>query len=251
MTLWQRRARVIVGGAAVLFALFVAFEFKRRGPAAPAQPIAPTDPTAVVESIGGRTYEKQLTYADGSSKLLGVTIATDERNGDGPFSATAREASVGKDESTVVLDGDVRVGSAGIHARTEHASYTKSDNTLRAPGPTEVAEGKTIANGVGMTFDRNADALTIHDEAVIHMADANGGGVTEITCGTAIFARRERYRRFEKAVRMRRGAHVLEADVAVAYLSQDEKRIERIELRENARIASSDPSPGALQSLTG
>src|SRR5207253_4413356 len=121
MTLWQRRARVIVGGAAVLFALCVAFEFKRRGPAAPAQPIAPTDPTAVVESIGGRierfqlsrenasiAYEKQLTYADGSSKLLGVTIATDERNGDGPFSATAREASVGKDESTVVLDGDVR-----------------------------------------------------------------------------------------------------------------------------------------------
>jgi lipopolysaccharide transport protein LptA len=50
---------------------------------------------------------------------------------------------------------------------------------------------------------------------------------------------------------MRRGAHVLEADTAVAYLSQDEKRIERIELHENARIASSDPSPGALQSLTG
>ena len=264
MTLWQRRARVIVGGAAIVFALFVAYEFKRRGPAPPAQPIARTDPTAVVESTGGRierfqlsrenasiAYEKQLTYADGSSKLLGVTIATDERNGEGPFSATAREASIGKDESTVVLTGDVRVASSAIHARTEHASYTKSDNTLRAPGPTEVAEGKTSANGVGMTFDRNADALTIHDQAVIHMADENGGGVTDITCGRAIFARRERYRRFENAVRMRRGAHVLEADVAVAYLSQDEKRIERIELHENARIASSDPSPGALQSMTG
>jgi len=264
MTLWQRRARFIVGGAAVVFALFVAFEFKSREPAAPARPIARTDPAAVVESTGGRierfqlsrenasiAYEKQLTYADGSSKLVGVSIATDERNGDGPFSATAREASIGKDESTVVLTGDVRVASAAIHARTDHASYTKSDNTLRAPGPTDVAEGKTSASGVGMTFDRNADALTIHDRAVIHMADENGGGVTEITCGTAIFARRERYRRFENAVRMRRGAHVLEADVAVAYLSQDEKRIERIELHENARIASSDASPGALQSLTG
>ena len=264
MTLWQRRARFIVGGAAVVFALFVAFEFKSREPAAPARPIARTDPAAVVESTGGRierfqlsrenasiAYEKQLTYADGSSKLVGVSIATDERNGDGPFSATAREASIGKDESTVVLTGDVRVASAAIHARTDHASYTKSDNTLRAPGPTDLAEGKTSASGVGMTFDRNADALTIHDRAVIHMADENGGGVTEITCGTAIFARRERYRRFENAVRMRRGAHVLEADVAVAYLSQDEKRIERIELHENARIASSDASPGALQSLTG
>src|ERR687888_63314 len=225
MTLWQRRARVIVGGAAILFALFVAFEFKRRGPAAPAQPISRTDPTAVLESTGGRierfqlsrenasiAYEKQLTYADGSSKLLGVTIATDERNGEGPFSATAREASIGKDESTVVLSGDVRVSSSSIRARTEHASYTKSDNTLRAPGPTEVAEGKTSAKGVGMTFDRNADALTIHDQAVIHMADENGGGVTEITCGRAIFARRDRYRRFEKDVRMRRGPHALEAD---------------------------------------
>src|SRR5919198_3884989 len=164
MTLWQRRARVIVGGAAILFALFVAFEFKRRGPAAPAQPISRTDPTAVLESTGGRierfqlsrenasvAYEKQLTYADGSSKLLGVSIATDERNGDGPFTATAKEASIGKDESSVELNGDVRVASASIHARTDHATFTKSDNTLRAPGPTEISEGKTSASGVGMT----------------------------------------------------------------------------------------------------
>jgi lipopolysaccharide transport protein LptA len=259
MTLWQRRARLLIGSAAVVFAVFVAYEFKRRAPAAPAPAVPRTDPAAVVESTGGRierfqlsrenasiAFEKHFTYPDGSSKLLGVSIATDERNSDGPFTATAKEASVGKDESTVVLNGDVRVASAAIHARTGHATFAKGENTLRAPGPTEIAEGKTSASGVGMTFDRNADVLTIHDQAVIHMADENGG-----TCGTAIFARRDRYRRFEKDVRMRRGPHALEADLALAYLSADEKRIERIELRENARIIASDAAAGALQSLTG
>ena len=78
---------MLIGVFAIAFAIVLAFAF--RHPAAVVQAPTPvrTDPGAVVESTGGRVerfklshedvrveYQKQLTYADGSTKMLGVTI---------------------------------------------------------------------------------------------------------------------------------------------------------------------------------
>lgn len=264
MTVWQRRARLVVGVSAIAFAVFVGLQFKRRPPAP--RPVAGvhTEPGAVVETTGTKTErfslshesvrvtaDKQLTYADGSSKLIGVTVVAEDSNGKGTFTATGKEASVGKDETTIVLTGDVRLESPTIHARTEHATFTKTDNVVRSPGPTEVSEGKTSARGVGMTFDRNADVLTILDQAVVEMPDANGGAPAEITCGAATLARRDHYRRFERNVKMQRGDQLLEADVVLAHLADDGERVESVELQQNARISTKNAGVGALQSLSG
>src|SRR5438046_2081339 len=87
MTNWQRRARFVIAAAAVAFAIVVAFAIKRRTPQPAPAPAVRTDPGAVVEVTGGRVerfklsredvrveYERQLTYANGSTKLMGVTI---------------------------------------------------------------------------------------------------------------------------------------------------------------------------------
>ena len=60
-----------------------------------------TDPGAVIEITGctlqritlsredvNIACDKQLTYADGSSKLLGVTMTADEKGGDSRFTAS-------------------------------------------------------------------------------------------------------------------------------------------------------------------
>src|ERR1041384_317425 len=148
MRAWQRRARLAIGVAAIAFAIFVAFQFKRRTAAAPTPPAVRTEPGVVAETTGGRIghfelshenaeirYDKQITYTDGSSKFVGVTIVTAEKNGDGSFTATSKQATISKDQTTVVLDGDVKVTSASTRARPEHATDTKADNTIRAPGP--------------------------------------------------------------------------------------------------------------------
>ncbi len=150
-----------------------------------------------------------------------------------------------------MLDGDVRLESPTIHARTEHATFTKNDNIVRSPGPTDVSEGKTSAHGIGMTFDRAADALTILDHAVVNMADANGGAPAAITCGAATLSRREHYRRFERNVRMQRGSQLLEADRVLVHLATDGDRVESVELNDNARISTSGAATGGLQSLSG
>ena len=265
MTRWQRRARVVIAVAGVAFAVFLARQFKRVDPVPAAPRVVRTDPGAVIETTGCTMQrinlsrevvsikcDKQYTYADGSTKLTVVTLESEGQDGDGGFKAQAKDATIAKDQSTIVLNGDVQLVSSEVHARTEHATYTKGDNTVRGPGPAEITEGRTTASGIGLTFDRTRDVLSILDRAVVDLApDDKGGGATGITSASVVFARRERYRRFEKDVRIQRGDQRIEADTAVAYMSEDGARIDTFELRGGARIKTPNATPGGLEGLSG
>lgn len=266
MTRWQRRARLVIAVFGVVFAVFVARQFKGREPAPVAHAPVRTDPGAVVETTGGQSMkltrsredvsvksEKQLIYADGSSKMIGVTIVTDERHGTRTFTIKSREGTLGKNEATIALDGDVRLDSSdGMTVRTEHATYSDADATVRAAGPVEYTRGRTSGHGIGMAWDKTRDVLSILDQAVVQIApDEKGAGATNITSGTAELARRDKYMRFEKNVRVQRPGQTIESETALARVSEDEKHIETVELREGSRITTANAAPGGLQSLTG
>ena len=110
---WRRAARAVIAVLAVALVVVVALAVKRRAPASDASGARRTDPGAVVESTGGRVqrfklsredvrvdYDKNLTYADGSTKLVGITITTDNRAGGRSFIIKAKEADLGQNEST-------------------------------------------------------------------------------------------------------------------------------------------------------
>ena len=269
MTKWQRQARLVIALGAAAFAIVVVFELKRR-PQSPAQPAAPADPGAIVEVTGGRVerfklsredvrvaYGRQLTYANGSTKLMDVTINADERGpqraGGRTFTVKGNEADVGQNESTLQLNGNVRLAASdGMTARTEHATYSDKDGFVRAMGPVEFSRGRMTGSGFGMTYDTAHDVLVILDRTVVHVAaDERGAGAVEVASGTAAFARREKNMRFERDVKLRRGVQSIEADAAVAYLTPDEKEIQLMELRGRSRITMEKPAAGGLQELTG
>src|SRR5215475_13828327 len=117
MTIWQRRARVLVAAFAIAFAVIVLFAFRHRAPAPVTVSVPHTDPNAVVESTSGTVirfkgtrqdvsvrFDRQLTYPDGSTKLIGVKIETDERAGGRRFAVTAKEGQVAQNESSMALD---------------------------------------------------------------------------------------------------------------------------------------------------
>jgi lipopolysaccharide transport protein LptA len=251
----------------VVFAVFVARELKRRDPPPAMKPVVHGDPGAVIETTGGNTihvnqsredvditYKRQYTFEDGSSKLEGVTIVFDERNGGTrTFTITGKEGRLGKGATTMVLDGAVKLeGTDGMVVLTEHATYSEADAVVRAPGPVEVTRGRLHATGVGMTWEKTPDILTILDQAVVHITPDQGmDGPSDIASGTAVIARRDKYLRFERAVRMLRAGQNITADTALMRLSADEKRIETVELRDQAHIISAKVSPGALQAMSG
>jgi len=265
----RKYARIIIAVFGVVFAGFVALQFKRRLPAAPADAVVRTDPRAVVESTGGETqrfkssredvrvqYQRLLTYADGTSTLVGVTITTEDRaDPNRSFTLAAKEGKLGQNESSYVLDGDVQLTSSdGISARTAHATYRDAEAVVNAPGDVQFAKGAMTGSGTGLQYDKNHDVLSILANTSIHVAPEKGpsGGVaTEISAGSAAFHRRDRQVHLSRDVRIRRGSQLMEADTAVARLSADEKRIEGLELHNHARISTADAAAGALQNLTG
>jgi len=263
---WQRRARLVIAVFGVVFAVFVARQLKRREVPPTPPPVARTDPIAISETTAGQmlrfkasredvsvSFEKQLTYANGNKKLVGVTVVTTEKEGKRTFTITSKEGQVGRDESTLALDGDVRVAASdGTTAATEHAVYTSHDAVVRAPGAVEFARGRTTGNGIGMIWTKTEDTLTIIDHAVVHIGpDQRGAGAADVTSGSATFARRDKIIRFERAVRIQRGTQLIEANTAVAHLAADENSIETLDLTENAHITSQKPAPGALQAMSG
>lgn len=261
---WQRIARFLIVIVAVACVAGVALSVRRRAPRTAETPLARTDPKATSESEGGQTirwnrekediqisYEKLLTYADGTSKMLGVSVKT-ERAGR-MFNITAKEGRIGDRESTVELDGDVRVEvSDGLILRTDHANFTENDGMARAPGQVVFSRGRMSGSGIGFNYDNNQNILTIVDEARVRVApNAAGAGAMDIEAGALEFKRNERSLRFERAMKATRARETLQADTAVAHLSEDEQTLEAVELRGNSRIAALRPVAGGLQALTG
>src|SRR5829696_3448017 len=171
MARWQRKVRFVLALFGVVFAVFVARQLRPRD-LPPAPPVVTrTDTGAVVETTAGQTmrftasredvsiaYEKQLSYVNGNNKMLGVTVVTTEKSGKRTFTINAKEGQIGRDESTIAFDGNVRlVASDGTTATTEHATYTTADGIVRAPGPVEYAHGRTKGNGIGMLWNKADD----------------------------------------------------------------------------------------------
>ena len=263
---WQTTAKVVIALIAVAVGVAVAVSFKRRNTAPPGASLVRTDPLAIVESTSGRAvrfksghedvrieYDRWLTYADQSTRLLGVKVSTDDRGDGRSFTVTGKEGDVGKDESVLTLNGDVKLVEAdGFTAKTEHATYDNRDGLVRAPGPVEFLHGRLSGSGMGMLYDKNTDALTILEQATLHVTpDATGSGATDVTSGTAVFARRDKLVRFDRGVRVERGGQAIDADNGVAHLTADGNRIDTLELHGNARITRSAAAAGGLQALAG
>jgi LPS export ABC transporter protein LptC len=265
MSQWQRRARLLIAIVAVAFAIVVAFAFRKRVPAGAFAPAATADPKAVVESAKGwhtrvngeqeqvlTEYETFSSYPDGSTKMIGVKVTT-RRAGDRTFVITGNQAEVGQNEANISLAGNVHITvSDGMDIRTERATYSESDGMVRAPGPVQFSRARLSGSGLGLTYAKNLDLLTILDKAVVHVApDSSGAGGVAISAGVAEFNRPDKAIRFTGATTVSRAAQIIDADSGVAHLSANEERLEALELRGNARIAASDGAVGGLKAMTG
>jgi len=263
---WQHWIRIVLALGALAVTAAVVVTIRRRDAPPPAPAVVRTDPKAIVESTGGRAvrfnrahedirveYERQLTYKDGSTRLLGVKIATDNRGDGRRFVVTGDEGQMATDESTVTLTGHIRlVEGDGFTVETDTATYDKRDTTVRAPGPVTFHHNRLSGSGMGMLYEKQTDVLTILQKSEVKAAaDDAGNGAAQVTSGTTVFARRARSVKFDGGVRVTRGGQTITAGNAMAYLSMDEKRIDRLDLFERVRIDASAKSAGGIRSMNG
>lgn len=264
MLKWQKTARVVTALVALACVVLVAATLRKRTPPLVQAPLTPTDPKAVLESAGGVSirlnrdkeevrlkYENLLTYQDGSTKMLNVTVTT-ERAGR-TFVMRGDEGQVGERETTIELAGNIRVtANDGLVVTTDRATYLQAEGITRAPNHVEFSRGRMQGSGVGFNYDKNQDILTILDQAVVRVApDAKGLGTMNVTSGALEFRRNERLIRFDRSMKGTREREILEADTATAHLTPDEEYLEALELRGQSKITVSEAAAGGLQAMTG
>ena len=264
MNTWQRRVRLALAVFVAVFAAGLFFALRREPPKPDTAPVRRSDPTAALESRGGVSIqlkgereqlkvesEETFVYANGTRKLKGVTVTVSERAGRS-FVLTGREGEVGPDDSSVKVTEDIKlVVSDGLTVTAGEAFYTKTDGVVRAPGPVRFSRGRLSGSAVGMTHDRDTDVLALLDQVAAEVApDDAGTGGTKIVAGSAALARGERQLRFTRGVRLLRARRALESDAAVAYLTDDETRVRRIEMRGGSRVVGGGDAPGSLETMS-
>jgi LPS export ABC transporter protein LptC len=261
---WLRPLRLGLGLFAIAFAVVVYFAIGERTSPQPDEAPTRTDPDAIAESHGGVTlvakgtrqdfrikYDRMLSYADGTSRFFEVEVEVPERAGR-DFTLRASTAFVTNNQSTAEFEGDVQLrASDGLEVRSQKATYDDAEGIVRLPGPISFEKQRLKGRAVGATYDLQRDVLWLLDQAHITLAPGAGGAdAAEITSSAAGFARRERYMRFDGAVKVVRGPQIVEADRGVAYLAGEDDRLEMLELRGNSRVSGTPSAAGGLDSMS-
>ncbi|MGE0450760.1 MAG: hypothetical protein AB7Q29_14400 [Vicinamibacterales bacterium] len=260
---WRRAARVVIALAALGFAIAVVMTMQERTRPETPPPVPRTDPEAIAESQGGTTfrvkgdeedvrvqYERLLTYSNGASKMIAVTITADR--GGRHYVVTGGEGQVGENESTIELSGGVRLeGSDGTIVTGEQATSTQTDGIVRIPGAGTFSRGKTHGSGTGLEFRQHEDVITIAENASIQRdPEDDGSGAMTLTGGSLEFKRGEREIRLDGAVTITREKETIAADNAFARLTEEEQGLELLELRGNSKITPAPGATGGLQALS-
>lgn len=264
MVAWQKRARLFVLIVAVGVIAVVFSTTRRREAPPPATPVERGDLAATIESQGAFLVqikgeketvrieaEKQYSYPDGSIRLINAKV-TSVRQGE-TFIATSAEARVGENQTNLDMKGNVVITSNnGLEARGDSATYSQSEGIMRGPGPVTFKRGRMSGSGVDFTYDETRDILGLSDQTHVILApEKKGGAVTDITSGSSVLARTDKFMSFERAVHIVRGTQVIDGDSALGEFTENQEHLTSLELTGNARIETPNPKPGELKLMSG
>jgi LPS export ABC transporter protein LptC/lipopolysaccharide transport protein LptA len=250
----------------VAFAVAIGYILRHpKTPTAPSAGVERVDPRAAVESTGGQMlrleggkeagfvdYERMVTYPDGRQRLSGVKFFVPNRQGR-DFTITSKEADVAHDQVRVDLDGDVRLlASDGMTMSTPSATYDRSGGVVTAKGHVAFERERLSGTSVGMIYEDGRGLLRLLQQVALTLAGASPGeSPVDVRAGTAFFPRPDHYMRYEQGFRLEHGGRLFESDLATAYLSEDESRIEMLEMRGHSRITGFSGQAGSLRGMTG
>ena len=180
--------------------------------------------------------ERQLTYQGGATKFVGIKITVRNRGGR-DYVVTGHEAQAGDNQKELQLTGGVKLAASdGFVVQTDTATFNQDNGLMTAPGAVTFESDRMTGSGVGMSYDKNTDVLTLVDQSHVNLRDEHGNTTMEFVSGKSTFDRMEHTLALEGNVHALRGEQVIDATQGLAHLTEDEQHITDIELRGNSRV---------------
>jgi lipopolysaccharide export system protein LptA len=261
VTPWQKRARALVAVLAIGVIAVVAYTMRPRQAVTPPPAIEPIAAGTKIVTRGGDAiqlkgaqqdlrieFDRQETSVKDETRLFDVKVIASNRNGRN-YTITGREAQVGTGQSSFHITGDVRLETSdGLVAHAREATYTDVEKMVRAPGPVKFSRGRMNGTGDGFIYDEQRDILNILENADVHFAAEGAEGPMDVKAGAFIYARRDRFMRFERTMHMDRNGQLIDADTGHVRLYPDRDETDLIELRGNGRVTGGSQM-GALKSM--
>ena len=263
---WQRKARIAIAAFVIVFIAVVVVALRQRK-APPAHVAVPerrdkdcilenTQSGEVKQSKDGKVvfamkFGAQCSYPDGRTRLGNGVEITSTRNGK-PFTVVSREAEVvqaGEDLKTAHYIGAVKLTSEGTEVTTDDATYDHQAGLLKAPGPVAFRRGRMQGSGVGATYDFNREVLWLLAQPHVTVtADEKGQGAIDATAESIGLAKADHYVKLTRSAHIDAEGRVIDADEITIILTQDDQRVQVLQLRNNSRITGS--GDGGPQSMT-
>jgi lipopolysaccharide export system protein LptA len=254
---WQKTARMAIAIAVVVFTAVVLVALRRNRPVIETFELKRT-PEATSESRGkilytrpnrdGKTVftlaaEGHQTYPNGRTVFEKARLTLPDRGGRTlELAADEMEAQSPPDKLGELSKGrmnkNVRMTTSdGLVVTSDTADYDHSTGVISVPGPVQFSRARMKGRGTGATYDQEGQVLWLLKDARITIApDAEGQGAAEGSADTAGFARAEHYVRMTGNAKIDGDGRHTEADDITIQLSEDEKRVQTVQLRGNSRI---------------
>ncbi len=259
---WQKTARLAIAAFVIVFMAIVVVALRqRKATPVAAGPPERRDKDCILENTTGGSLQSekegrvvfaikfgaQCTYPDGRSKLGNGVEITSNRNGK-PFTVVSREADVtqaGDELKTAHFIGAVKLTSDGTEVTTEDATYDQAGGVMTVPGAVAFRRGRMSGTGIGATYDFNRDVLWLLDKARIKVAaDDKGQGGLDASAEAAGMARPDHYLKLTRKGHISGTGRVIDADDITIRLTEDDQRVQMLELRGNSRIAGGGDTAG-------
>ncbi len=160
---------------------------------------------------------------------------------------------MGESQTNLDMKGNVVMTSSdGLEAKAASATYSQSEGVVRAPGPVTFKRGRMSGSGVDFSYDEARDLLGLSDQSKVRLApEKSGGEVTDISSGSAVLARTDKFVSFERAVHIVRGSQVIDTESALGDLTDKEEHLKSLELQGGSRIETPNAQPGDLKLMSG
>ncbi|HEX6464854.1 MAG TPA: LptA/OstA family protein [Vicinamibacterales bacterium] len=264
---WQKVLRLAIALFVVAFAALVVVSLRHGRRQGPPPTLDVKDKAAVL--LGGKGHFIQFkkgkddvsiwfgnvaTYSDNHSIFGGgVKVVIPDKEGR-RVEINSQDAEVTNPPGKQIGKADFKGGvtlttSDGITLKSDTATYSDDDQIARIPGKLTFTRGRMSGTATGATYDVNRRILWLLQDAVIdEKPDQTGTGAVHVTAQAAGMARLDHYMRFTGGARFDGEGHIIQADEAVAFLTQDDEKVQRMELRGNSRITGK-PGQAGPQSM--
>lgn len=259
---WQKKARFTIAAFVIVFIAVVVFALRhRKAPQGTAAVPERRDKDCVLEntqsgefkqSSNGRVvfsmkFGTMCSYQDGRTRLGNGVRITFTRN-DKPYTIESRQAEIvqsGDDLNTGHFIGAVKLTSDATEVTTEDATYDKPAGTLKAPGAVAFKRGRMQGTGVGATYDFNREVLWLLAKPHVTVtADEKGQGALDATAEAIGLAKADHYLKLTRRGHITTEGRVIDADEITILLTENNERVQMLQLRGNSRITGSGDSGG-------